>query len=542
VAGQPNNPGGDNAAGDGLPEWARIRADLDDEDSGPDVSTPPTMPAPVEAVAPTPVPTGNPAQPAGAPSRPAAANRPPIPVPLQAPVIPVPLQQDPVPVPVPSVPVPVAVPVPPAATQMPATVHLPVPAEQFPGREQERYTAPSPNIPPAPEQTYVPAPAYTSEGPVASPRPDDEPPARVPFGPAIAERISRLEVQAAMGETPPAALAPVIVVPEEETKKQKKAREKRQTKQGAGAGGRGSLLLFRGAIWVVMGFIVLLGTVRLITPPPSTERLADAVKVELQRGNFPVELGEQVGSRFASVYLNLTASTSRQRDDELKTFFTSGFADTLRPLSVPNGSFEQKIVEGPYLAQLPELLDDTRMAFTFAAKVTTSFTPDGSETPTLTTQWVYLEVPVAADEFGGVAIAGPPAFVPAPPPAVKIEPLDPDVDKVASEQATETINDYLKAWAASTSSTPVPAQYLRESSSYQAKVGLAGSVTLEGKPLIEIEKVEDPSAVNRTANVSVLWASSDGLRYNQQYRLALELIDGYWYILDIRGASFTVIR
>lgn len=321
---------------------------------------------------------------------------------------------------------------------------------------------------------------------------------------------------------------------------------KKQNRKRKNAGGRWKILLVRYSVFGVMAFIVVLGVVRLVTPIPVGD-IASQVQLSLGYNGFPIAKGQQMGARFTVAYLEYNIETRDQREKELTGFLAPNAVSDFIKVNSEIPEYSQTVIDGPYLVGPADLIDSKRVAFTYVALVANSLTgTEDAEGNIIQPKWVYLEVPMGADEDRNVAVVGAPAFVPAPEKADKIKELPFVVDEKSTEQARDTITDYLNAWAASTPETPVPSQYLRKNeSSYAAQVGLNGRVTVSGKPSFAIEALETEPAEGETpkrnAVVVVTWKTTEGVSYSQKYRLTLMYIDQYWYVLDIKGGIYNAI-
>lgn len=477
-----------------LPEWAQIQADIDE-------------------------------------SAPAAAPRPPV---RQQPSRPTRNQPTPPPTPVQGVPVPQ----PPVQPQVPVAVPAPQPPVAAP--------QPAPTPTPAPQPTPVQAPPV--QPPIETKTPvqtqKTEPPVQESYRePDVVKRSKPQEFATPIpvgfpGSEDRLISEPAAWEPEPKTSKFGKGKKK---SAAARAGGRWKLLLIRYTVWGVMGLVVLLGIMRIINPVPiSVASITQQVSSALGRNGFPMEVGEQTATRFASTYLNFNSATRSEREANLNSYLAPGVDPTFTFSSSEDPAYVQKVVDGPYLAGMPTLVDETHVTFTFAALVAgpnVGKKDEGGEI--IQPQWVYLAVPMFADAEGKVAVIGAPALVPQPPLAGKAEFLPFEEDKEASEQALESVEGYFQEWAAATEANPVSNQYLRKNSTHDARVGLAGTVTLASKVTLIVEALpKNSKATERNARVTVEWLAPGGVKMKQTYSLILEFVDSHWYIIDLKGGSF----
>lgn len=409
------------------------------------------------------------------------------------------------------------------APQTPAP-QAPAPAAAPPARPVRRPTPPAPPAPahpaPQPEPEVYEPPAPPRQKPVVvEPEPEiySEP---EPYVPTRARATPPRQF-----DNPPSA-------PTAPSRRASSAR----------AGGRWKLLAVRGAVWGALGLIFLLGAMRLINPSPvSVDSVTEKVAAALGRNAFPAEVGQQVAQRFARIYLNYSADSASERSDQLKAYLATG-TTTLdwTYAGSEDKNYFTKIASGPFIAAAPDLVDDNHVTYTFSALINdpTTGTKNGSET--IPPRWVYLEVPMVSDEAGHVAVAGAPAFVAAPPLATKVEVLGYKSDKNATADAEDTIAGYFKDWAQATAAKPVQEVYLRAGESTEAAAtGLAGSVAFASLASFDVAEQADPSATIWDAYATVNWMSPGGVKLVQSYRLTITNVDSHWFVLDIRGGSFS---
>lgn len=512
----------------GLPEWAQIQADISESVAEePTVVQPETPKAKNPFGSRTPVNTPQPQQPVQpAPPTPVPANPKP--------------QSMPVPTPTPkaegkparpSKPQPsVAVPTTPQQTPTPVETPLLKPTVEPEYREKPGFPQAEPAVEePAffeTEETLeetVDMSRFIEEPPVAEPKPKKQ-----RFKKTV---ISDIDLEGrSTGQ--PAGWEPDL------TKKQNRKRKN--------AGGRWKILLVRYSVFGVMAFIVVLGVVRLVTPIPVAD-IASQVQLSLGYNGFPIAKGQQMAARFTVAYLEYNVENREQREQQLVGFLAPNAVSDFIKVNSEIPDYSQVVIDGPYLVGPADLIDSKRVAFTYVALVANSLTgTEDAEGNIIPPKWVYLEVPMGADENRNVAVVGAPAFVPAPEKAEKIAELPFVIDEKATEQARDTIVDYLNAWAAANPEAPVPSQYLRkDESTYEAQVGLNGRVTVTGKPAFAIEALEtevtEGETPKRNAVAVVTWKTTEGVTYSQKYRLTLMYIDQYWYVLDIKGGIYNAI-
>lgn len=427
---------------------------------------------------------------------PASPAAPPTPVPaaVPAPVAPVPVSTAP--------PVPVPVPVPTPAPPAPARPAVPVPAPESP--------APASPAGPARRLPTYESPLETDDEPF---EPDPEP--------AIEQDRHR--------EPAPSAPEP------------KKDRSRRRggwktvasspapTRTGDG---RRKVVLMRIAVWAVMSLVALAG-LRAIVAPPRTDVSGVLAAAEANYGltTFPLAEAEGVALGFAGDYLTYTPTSSDARYQRLLKYVTPNLYDEgwLRS----DGKGTQAVVQGPLLATQPKIDDLQHATFTVAAAVRDpNARLDGQP---VNPAWVYLSVPIYWADNGGLGVAGPPAFVPAP--------VSPDsgggfsypTDDQAAAAARPDMQNFFRAWGASSEADL--ARYVPEKATPQAKAGLGGTVALQEVGIILMQAVENPTD-ERFAQVNVTWTYR-GSVLKQGYRLTVyQDNEGRWYVTDIAGGDF----
>lgn len=508
-----------------LPEWAQIRASVGADDDGfEDFDTPaapaapaadpqsgPARPAlpPMSAAPPVPVP----AQPLPAPQRPAIQPVAPLPATLRsapaAPTQPAPIA--------PIAPSPAATPALPAHEQQVAPAYARQPDDHHPLQPQ-----------PAPQQYVV----TTTEPqvPAELQAPTAARPAPQPTGWA----------EAATAGAPTRAAG----VPADWEAEATQRRRGVSLPRLGGGGARWKLVAVRTVTWVVLGLLLTLGVLRLINPSTlSAEEIVDQVKVALGRGDFPAERGESMAKQFLLGYLTFTSDPKviRDRQESLQRYLADDVSSDAVALRVSDDRYSQEIVEGPFLATTPDVVSDTHVGYTFAVRVSTltGAQIDAGEDPTQ--QWIYVMVPMIADADGNVAVAGPVAFVPAPPRAAGTSGVDWPVDEAASEEVRAFVEPYFTAWAQSSNPEDVNV-YTRAESTYAAKNGLGGAVELVKLNEIFVRTLPDgetqADGVRRVAVVSLTWRTFAGVETAQTYRIALTELNDKWFILDVRGSDF----
>jgi hypothetical protein len=325
--------------------------------------------------------------------------------------------------------------------------------------------------------------------------------------------------------------------------------------KGRMAGNRWKLIGLRTAVWGTLGIIMLSGTLTIFGPKgPSISSITQQVLLGINRNNFPLEAGQQVAARFAKEYLTISVADSSIRQDILKTYIIgSGSEET--QISSFNATRDQKVLGEPILAMPAELISDSHVVYTFAVQIYQPAMKETEDTPALpatTPSWVYIAIPLAADEDGSIGVAGMPAFVPQPKIAEKAEAITFTEDSDAARDSRSQIEKFLLHWAASDEVSLKP--YLVDNvSSPSAQAGLGGTLSFVALDRLSVEAfptdyVQDPEVAPtcsapdyalpcRDAYATVKW-NSQGIEVTNRYRLVV-LFDGQnWRVIDIRGANF----
>ena len=325
--------------------------------------------------------------------------------------------------------------------------------------------------------------------------------------------------------------------------------------KGRMAGNRWKLIGLRTAVWGTLGIIMLSGTLTIFGPKgPSISSITQQVLLGINRNNFPLEAGQQVAARFAKEYLTISFANSNVRQEILKTYIIgSGSEET--QISSFNGTRDQVVLGEPILAMPAELISDSHVVYTFAVQIyqpAVKETEDSPALPANAPSWVYIAIPLAADEDGSIGVAGMPAFVPQPKIAEKAEAITFTEDSDAARDSRSQIEKFLLHWAASDEVSLKP--YLVDNiSSPSAQAGLGGTLSFVALDRLSVEAfptdyVQDPDVAPtcsapdyalpcRDAYATVKW-NTQGIEVTNRYRLVV-LFDGQnWRVIDIRGANF----
>jgi hypothetical protein len=271
----------------------------------------------------------------------------------------------------------------------------------------------------------------------------------------------------------------------------------------------------------VLAFFTLGGIFSLAVPDdtPTPEEFAQQIGAELGFNGFPLTAGEALAARFSAAYLAYDPNTSTQRAALLKSYGPT-LSDTA---VIGTGQTVRTVTAPPIQVAAPTLVDPNNAVFHFGAPVATA----------KSTAWLYLDVPVYADDAGNVVVSGSPALVPAPVLAGEptFGPLPDSEETLPQEVSTSLLQPFLVDWAAG--DTTRLALVVSDDASTAARTGLGGVVKFQS-----LDRVWAPGLVgddgNRKVFTTVTWAGADGGQVSQTYRIELlPSPDGSYKVRDI---------
>lgn len=437
---------------------------------------------------------------------------------------------------------PVAVPASPAPPAAPMTWQEPAPVHPLPLPDTEvpdwAHIAPSHVAPAATEPVFgtpddeaFPSGAGDSPAPPSQPAPVVQPVIQpTPAARPAAQPVTTSTVSATQTAAAPPTVKKLFGIPlppawqddPEAHKNSRTARtDRKPTKQktlGA-AGGRWQVKLFRVIAWCVLAVLLFGGLKNVLSPrkAPDIKAISQQVAGSLGENGFPTASANAFAIRFAQVYLTYSSKdTTDTRTHELALYAPTSLTDT----TGWQGSGDQQVLNGPLVASPATLLDKHNAVIQVAAQVTGG-------------KWVYLAVPVYADNNGNLVVSGPPGFT--PPPAMADSPgmsgpsgdLDTDL---AGNLAETTLPGFFTAWAASDATALQ--RYVTPKATAATHIGLSGAVTFHS-----VDNVIAPTGGNeRDIRVDVSWNAGSAGTYEQSYRLTVDkLSNGQWFVQDIKG-------
>lgn len=316
-------------------------------------------------------------------------------------------------------------------------------------------------------------------------------------------------------------------------KKGKKKRAPKESKaqgQSIAAGGRGNLFIVRAGIIGLVVFFVGLGVKSIVAPPyiPSPDDVISIVNEENNSLGFPVGAGSTFAQSFATSYL--TVIPGENIESKMAKYTTESLASEI---SANAGAEDvaQEITEGPFVSPTVNQIDEFNAVFTVSAAI------NG--------KWVYLEIPVRADETkSSFVVSSLPSFV--SPPAI-ISDFAPEndsrtVDEAITSEVSTDVENFFKAWAASDTETLT--RLISPDATPEVNLGLRNAVSFNSLSNIVIYEAAGDQNL-REGTVEIVWTTvqskeedDSATTYTQAYDITLEkLSDGRWYVKDVTSGS-----
>jgi hypothetical protein len=317
------------------------------------------------------------------------------------------------------------------------------------------------------------------------------------------------------------------------------------------SGGRWVLLVIRIFLALLVLIFVTLGVARLVNPVPIDEdTIVASLEQRLDIVEFPIQAGERIAAQYVTEYFTWN---NDGRNENLLRILPTNADFSFRP-TPENNVVSMTVIQGPYLLSRPEIISATNAVFTFTVEVGVEVNVServSTSEPIIesSTQWLTVSVPVGVGDNTEVSLAAPLSIVPQLITYPEIVLTDVDVDKELSDAAKQYLTIYFEQWAAATRDEPVSSAYLlSDRSSEAATYGLNGTVELIRVNSVQIPVSDTPagesepdSIIEKQADVFLTWKTvPTGITMSANYRLDLIFRDGYWYVIDIRGGSFTL--
>jgi hypothetical protein len=285
-----------------------------------------------------------------------------------------------------------------------------------------------------------------------------------------------------------------------------------------GAGGRWMLWLLRAVLWATLLIVAYRGVMGIITQSGAAAA-GGGGRDDAAGGQFPVTLAEAYASEFGQVYLNFSPATQAEREQELAAFVPPGVAAANPDLGW-NGIGQMRL-QSEQVAGI--VVQDPRHAV-----VTLLATVNG--------QLMELGVPVIASG-DGLAVAGEPAWLPAPQQVSPPSPARQGSDPLARSELMSELPAFFQAYAASDSAALD--RFLPRGVSL---TGLGGAVSFDSITSLQVP----PGGPTRQITVTVIWqvpgqASADVTKLEMSYGMSVvDLQTGKWYVNEISAATEAV--
>jgi len=287
----------------------------------------------------------------------------------------------------------------------------------------------------------------------------------------------------------------------------------------SGAGGRWLLWPLRVALWATLLIIAYRGVTAIFFGQPSVPQDGGPEPAGAAGGQFPVALAEAYATEFGQVYLNFSPATQAQREEQLAAFVPPSVAAANPDLGW-NGA-GQLSLQSEQVAGIA-VTDPQHAVVTLLA--------------TLNGQLMELGVPVIASS-AGIAVAGEPAWLPAPPQISPPATASQGSDPVARSELMNELPTFFQAYAAG-DNTALSRFELRGVS----LSGLGGAVTFGSISSLQVP----PGGATRQITVTVIWQvpgqGAVGItKLEMAYRMSVvDLQTGKWYVNEISAATEAV--
>jgi len=285
-----------------------------------------------------------------------------------------------------------------------------------------------------------------------------------------------------------------------------------------GAGGRWLLWPLRAVLWAALLVIAFRGVTTIVFGQSSAAPAPPAVgagSASAKSGQFPVALAEAFAAEFGRVYLNFSPQTQGFREQQLAAFVPASIAAAQPDLGwngVGELSLQSEQVAG-ITVQSPQHAVVTLLA-------------------SVNDQLMELGVPVAASD-GAVAIAGEPAWLPAPVPIALPSPAPGRSDLAAQSQLLNELPAFFQAYANGDS-----AALNRFLAPGVRMTGLAGTVAFDSIAGLHVP----PGGTTRQITVSVIWqllsrGVPSGAKLQVTYSMSVVQQSGVkWYVKAISAS------
>ncbi|MEY9839508.1 conjugal transfer protein [Streptacidiphilus sp. EB103A] len=269
-----------------------------------------------------------------------------------------------------------------------------------------------------------------------------------------------------------------------------------EAESGARSAARGAGRLL---IWAVIGLLALSGLRTWIFPAKSAHAPAPAPSSS-SADQVPTAEAQQVAAQFARSYMSWDSSDPQMRASELAADLPQG-AD---PKMGWNGSGYESAAQT--IPGAVTQLGGGRARVSVDVRVSVTATVGGKQI--VTNGWRGLQVPVA-EARGRVIVTGQPALVGLPGPIAYTVPAPPDPDNALTGATTQTVQQFLTAWAAGNQGqAAAPGAVI---------LPLGGSISLSS---LDGWTVDAGTGSKRYGTATVTWNLA-GAQLQQTYRVVL---------------------
>lgn len=289
--------------------------------------------------------------------------------------------------------------------------------------------------------------------------------------------------------------------------------KRKSRKTSSLAGGRVWVVVARIGIVAFVGLLSILGLVSVLMPGDTSvqDQLSQEVR-DVAFDGFPISAARSYATEFVNAYLTITPETEQERAQTLTLLAPNVSASGMALNPVPF----QEVIEGPFEYTSPYFESRNTVSLYMKALVKTA--PD--QTPGGAT-WMYLAIPLYADDLGNVTLSSLPSFVPAPPTVALGPPaVAASDDTVFVSEVRAFVNDFFGFWAAS-DEVSLSRMLLDDTIQGETRAGLNSAVTLASLDSISSPAVA-PGTTMRRVDTIINWTLPSGAISSQAYSIWLQ--------------------
>jgi hypothetical protein len=289
--------------------------------------------------------------------------------------------------------------------------------------------------------------------------------------------------------------------------------KRKSRKTSSLAGGRVWVVVSRVAVVAFIGLLSILGLVSVFMPGDTgLQNQITQVQKDVALDGFPISAGRSYATEFVNAYLTITPETEQERTRTLTLLAPNVSASGMALNPVPF----QEVIEGPFEYTSPYFESKNTVSLYMKALVKTA-----ADQTSYSATWMYLAVPLYADDLGNVTLSSLPSFVPAPPTVALgalAVPVGDDTQFVSEINAFVT--DFFGFWATS-DEISLGRMLLDDTVQGNTRAGLNNAVTLAGLGSISSPAVE-PGVTMRRVDAIVNWTLPSGAISSQAYSVWLQ--------------------